>query len=136
VIVEALRTVDGIEQEPPPEAIPCALEASTVNIRVRWWSDPHIVEVVQTHGRVIAAVKKALGQAGIDLPFPTRVILFHDHTEATDGDRSRQREGWPAGDDPPAPRHLDVMQADDPERHPEPASDGSRPFWRRSVVRS
>ncbi|BAZ51280.1 MscS mechanosensitive ion channel [Nostoc sp. NIES-4103] len=33
----------------------------------------------------------------IDLPYPTRQILFHDQTEETDGDRSRQREGWPKG---------------------------------------
>ena len=34
---------------------------------------------------------------GFDLPFPTRRILFHDQTEDSDGDRGRQREGWPAG---------------------------------------
>jgi hypothetical protein len=27
---------------------------------------------------------------------PTRVILFHDQTEAADGNRAEQREGWPA----------------------------------------
>jgi small conductance mechanosensitive channel len=32
----------------------------------------------------------------VDLPFPTQVVLFHDQTEETDGDRTRQREGWPA----------------------------------------
>ncbi|CAA9301581.1 MAG: hypothetical protein AVDCRST_MAG11-870 [uncultured Gemmatimonadaceae bacterium] len=38
------------------------------------------------------------------MPFPTRQILFHDQTEDTDGDRRRQREGWPAGNgDAPAP---------------------------------
>ena len=31
------------------------------------------------------------------MPFPTQQILFHDQTEATDGDRAQQREGWPAG---------------------------------------
>ena len=41
---------------------------------------------------------------GIDLPFPTQQILFHDQTEESDGDRRTQREGWPAGDDPPAAR--------------------------------
>jgi hypothetical protein len=28
---------------------------------------------------------------------PTQQILFHDQTEETDGDRARQREGWPKG---------------------------------------
>jgi hypothetical protein len=37
----------------------------------------------------------------IDMPFPTQIILFHDQTEETDGDRTRQREGWPVGKNPP-----------------------------------
>jgi len=41
------------------------------------------------------------------LPYPTRQILFHDQTEETDGDRSKQREGWPAGNKKvPQPRSI------------------------------
>jgi hypothetical protein len=29
----------------------------------------------------------------MDLPYPKQVTLFHDQTEETDGDRSRQRAG-------------------------------------------
>jgi small conductance mechanosensitive channel len=47
--------------------------------------------------KVLAAIKNKLTANGIDLPFPTQQILFHDQTEETDGDRSNQREGWPAG---------------------------------------
>ncbi len=44
---------------------------------------------------------------GIDLPYPTRNILLHDQTEETDGDRSQQREGWPAGKRKvPKPRRI------------------------------
>lgn len=35
---------------------------------------------------------------GIAVPFPTQQLLLHDQSEATDGDRARQREGWPAGE--------------------------------------
>lgn len=42
-------------------------------------------------------MKTTLIAHGIDLPFPTQQILFHDQTEETDGDRSRQREGCPVG---------------------------------------
>jgi len=65
--------------------------------------------VVRVHGQVIVAIKTGLDTAGIDIPYPTRVVLLHDQTEATDGDRTRQREGWPAGDAPPAPRHLNQV---------------------------
>ena len=109
-IVNALKSLAGVEQDPIPEAIPWALDASTVNIRVYWWSAPDRAHIVHTRGRVIAAVKRALTEAGIDLPFPTRVVLWHDQTEETDGNRARQREGWPAGDNPPRPRHLNEVQ--------------------------
>ena len=56
-----------------------------------------------------------LAAAGIDLPFPTQVVLFHDQTEATDGDRRRQREGWPAGNSPPEPRPLNRIELMRPE---------------------
>ncbi len=96
-ILAALREVEGVEQDPAPEVIPWELDASTVNLKVRWWSASPRADVVQTRGRVVAAVKRALSEAGIDLPFPTRMVLFHDQTEAADGDRRRQRKGWPAG---------------------------------------
>jgi len=33
---------------------------------------------------------------GLQLQFPTTVTLIHDQTESVDGDRDRQREGWPS----------------------------------------
>jgi hypothetical protein len=57
---------------------------------------------------VLTAIKNKLTANGIDMPFPTQQILFHDQTEETDGDRSRQREGWPAGQGKiPNPRRLE-----------------------------
>jgi small conductance mechanosensitive channel len=115
VILKALREIETLHQNPAPEAVPWALDASSVNIRVRWWSDPDIADVVQARGRVIATVRKALGQAGIDLPFPTRVVLFHDQTEATDGDREKQREGWPASATTPRQLNRINHEADPPD---------------------
>ncbi|RZA30532.1 MAG: mechanosensitive ion channel family protein [Proteobacteria bacterium] len=97
IMVEAMQGVDGIQPVPTPEALPWELAGSAVNVRVRWWTEPRRADVVQVRGRVIATLKNRLSQAGIDLPFPTRVILLHDQTEETDGDRGHQREGWPAG---------------------------------------
>ncbi len=47
---------------------------------------------------------RSASAAGIDLPYTNTQVLFHDQTEKTDGDRSRQREGWPAGRNPPRDR--------------------------------
>ena len=61
---------------------------------------------------MLEAIKNKLSENGIDLPFPTRQILWHDQTEATDGDRKQQREGWPAGQgDAPTARAAGPLPA-------------------------
>ena len=70
-----------------------------------WINPPRRREAVDALDGAIEAVKRALGEAGLDLPYPTTQVLFHDQTEETDGDRARQREGWPAaGRAVPRPR--------------------------------
>jgi small conductance mechanosensitive channel len=106
VILDALDGLDGIAHDPRPEVIPWDLSGSSVNLRVRWWTESPRIKVVLARGRVIAAVRDALTKAQIDMPYPTQVMLFHDQTEESDGDRRRQREGWPAGDSPPRARAV------------------------------
>lgn len=106
IILDATQGVDGVVVEPAPDIQTVDLAASTVNLRIRWWTDDRQASVVDVRDRVISAIKKALDSAGIDMPFDTQVVLWHDQTEATDGDRTRQREGWPAGDNPPQARPI------------------------------
>lgn len=87
------------------EALPWELAASAVNIRVRWWTHSRQPDANHIGAAVVRAIKLALDEAHIDMPFETRVHLFHDQTEEHDGDRSAQREGWPAPDEgTPRPR--------------------------------
>lgn len=98
VILEAVRGIEGILEDPAPEVLVAELSASNVNLRVWWWTEPpQRIHVLHVHDKVLEAIKTALVNNGIDLPFPTQQVLFHDQTEDTDGDRSRQREGWPTG---------------------------------------
>lgn len=111
--VAAVADVEGVATDPPPEALPWALDDNSVTIRVRWWTDSKRTDVVHTQARVILALHQTAREQGIDLPFPTTVVLFHDQTEETDGDRRRQREGWPAGANPPKPRRIARRAVDD-----------------------
>ena len=108
VMREAIATVKDAISDPAPDVLVYEYGESTVNIRVRWWIvPPRRSDALDTRDQVLTAIKRALSAHGIDLPFPTRQILFHDQTEETDGDRSRQREGWPAGKgDVPEPRSI------------------------------
>jgi len=98
LILEAVRSVKDVLDDPPPSVFAIDLADFSVKIRIWWWTaPPRREQMFITKDQVITAIKKTLIENGIDLPYPTQQILFHDQTEETDGDRSRQREGWPAG---------------------------------------
>lgn len=96
VLVTAVSKVEGVQKRPPVEALPWELAASWVTIRVRWWTHSRQTDANHIGSDVIRAIKLALDEAHIDMPYETQVQLFHDQTEEGDGDRGRQREGWPA----------------------------------------
>ncbi len=108
VILEAIHETDGVLESPAADVLVVELAGSSVNIRARWWvAPPRRADVLNLQDRVLTNIKNKLTANGIDLPFPTQQILFHDQTEETDGDRARQREGWPAGkSEVPKPRGI------------------------------
>ncbi|MBD2346483.1 mechanosensitive ion channel family protein [Anabaena subtropica] len=108
LMLDAVHSIDEVLKDPAPDVLAMELAGSTVNIRVRWWiKPPRRADDLSSRDKVISAIKKTLVANGIDLPFPTQQILFHDQTEETDGNRSRQREGWPAGkSEVPKPRRV------------------------------
>jgi small-conductance mechanosensitive channel len=116
VVVQALRAAPGVLADPAPEALVTGLGTAGVDMVARFWiNPPRRREAVDALDGAIEAVKQALTEAGLDLPFPTTQVLFHDQTEETDGDRARQREGWPAaGRDVPRPRWQAMRDAAQP----------------------
>ncbi len=124
--VDAVASCEGVLRDPAPEAIPIAIADFSNNIRLRWWTASDRPSVIHTFGRVIEAVYRKLDEHGIDMPYPTHVTLFHDQTEEVDGDRSRQREGWPAGGDE-VPRSARVSEAILRSRDRAGAADGDAP---------
>lgn len=98
VMLDALHGLPDVEQEPAPDVLLIAYADAGVAIRLRWWiKPPRRSDALEIQDQVLEKVKAALTRHGIDLPYPTYQVLFHDQTEDTDGDRRRQREGWPAG---------------------------------------
>lgn len=98
LMLEAMRGLSGVEPEPAPDVLLVAYADNGVVLRVRWWiTPPRRADALALQDQVLEAIKASLSAHGIDLPYPTRQVLFHDQTERTDGDRRLQREGWPAG---------------------------------------
>lgn len=112
IILASLSELDGVLAEPAPDVLVFELADFSVKLRVRWWiHPPRRADLLDARDHVLTRIKARLLENGIDLPFPTTQILFHDQTEQTDGDRRRQREGWPAGEGSvPEPRHTSAGQ--------------------------
>ena len=68
IVVQTLRSVDGVAQDPPPEALISQLGVSTVDIEARFWADPRQHEARVLTDRAIKAVKVAFEDAGIEMP--------------------------------------------------------------------
>lgn len=110
IMLEVLKSIEDVLKDPAPDVLVVDLAGSSVNIRVRYWiAPPRQADVLHTQDIVLEKIKEALLAAGIDLPFPTQQILWHDQTEATDGNRAKQREGWPKGPNE-APQPLKIAE--------------------------
>ena len=129
VVVRALQGTAGVLPSPRPEALVTGLGSAGVDMVARFWIDPpRRRDAVDALDTAIEAVKIAITDAGLDLPFPTTQILFHDQTEETDGDRSRQREGWPAaGRKVPRPRWSVIAERAAGSEDQHATSNGTQP---------
>ncbi len=74
VIVAALTGVEGVSDEPLPEALATKLGPSTVDIRVWFWTDPRQHDALLSMSAAIVAVKAALDAARIELPADILVL--------------------------------------------------------------
>ncbi|HEC59791.1 MAG TPA: mechanosensitive ion channel family protein [Methylophaga sp.] len=63
---------------------------SSINFEVTWWTGSTPLEVRISRDEVIAAVKRALDDAGIEIPFPYRTLTF---------DQSLKIDAQPSGQD-------------------------------------
>lgn len=109
LMIEAMQEVEGVLADPQPEALLVELADFAIVVRARWWTAADRASVINIHDSVLFAIAQKLVSNGIDLPFPTQMVLFHDQTEETDGDRARQREGWPVPREGSAPRPQRIV---------------------------
>ncbi|MCB0167124.1 MAG: mechanosensitive ion channel [Anaerolineae bacterium] len=81
IILDALHHTDGVLSNPAPDVLTVALDASSVNLRARWWTKPQKADVLAVQDRVITTIKQKLDENNINIPFPIRTVFFHDETK-------------------------------------------------------
>ncbi len=77
VIRDAVRSCDTVRTERHPiQVFASEFADSSVNFEVTWWTGSRPVEERKSRDQVVSAIKSALDQAGIEIPFPHRTLMF------------------------------------------------------------
>ena len=71
-VISNTRTVQVFAQE---------FADSSINFEVTWWTKSKPVDIRTSRDEVIAAIKRALDDAGIEIPFPYRTLTFPEPLE-------------------------------------------------------
>lgn len=79
VIEEAVRKVDSVRNDVKDvQVFAKAFGASSIDFEVTWWTGSRPVDIRASRDQVVAAVKAALDEAGIEIPFPYTTLTFKE----------------------------------------------------------
>ena len=89
VIRKAVASCDTISQNRPIQIFAHEFADSSINFEVTWWAGSTPEELRKSRDEVIAAVKRGLDKAQIEIPFPYRTLTFKEPLHATLDDANR-----------------------------------------------
>jgi small conductance mechanosensitive channel len=78
VVLEALAGVDGVEAEPEPVAWVREFGDSSIDLDAMFWHRSDIATLYRVRSAAAVAVKAGFDRAGIEIPFPQRVLHWGD----------------------------------------------------------
>lgn len=78
VITKAVEACTSVSDRKHVQVFAHAFGASSIDFEVTWWTGSTPVEVRRSRDEVVAAVKRALDDAGIEIPFPYRTLTFKE----------------------------------------------------------
>ncbi len=78
VIKKTVEGLDTVNNSKDVEIFAQEFGASSINFEVTWWTGSSPLEIRKSRDEVVAAVKRALDDAGIEIPFPYRTLTFKE----------------------------------------------------------
>ena len=77
-LLDAALSSDRVFDEPAPDVLMTEFGDNSLNFEVRFWHDPTVVDERRAVDEVARAVDKAFAAAGIEIPFPQRILGWAD----------------------------------------------------------
>ncbi|NNE51883.1 MAG: mechanosensitive ion channel family protein [Sulfitobacter sp.] len=77
VITKAVKNVDAVRDDVRDvEIFAQEFGDSSINFEVTWWTGSKPIDIRSSRDKVVAAIKRALDEADIEIPFPYRTMTF------------------------------------------------------------
>lgn len=92
ILLDVLKNAEGVLDTPEPDVNVVELADSSVNLKLLYWTDSQQTSTRKTADRVVSATKAALDKAGIEIPFPQRVITMHNDRLQIEDHRQKSGE--------------------------------------------
>jgi len=112
--MRTLRSMQGVMDEPAPEAIVLDLGESWVSLRFRGWVDQETAEYLRVRSEAVRLVKLELENAGISLPSPEYLVRLQGEGRLPGPPTDRPPEARPPS--PASRRQGDVSRDDTVDR--------------------
>ena len=94
VILKAVQAAAGVNTEKRIDVFAREFNSSSIDFTVRWWAGSKPLDMHQTRDTVIRSIKRALDDAGIEIPFP---YVTHTFKEALRVERDGPSSGRETG---------------------------------------
>lgn len=91
VIASAVGRCQTASKDNPIQVFAQEFAESSINFEVTWWTGSTPLDVRKSKDEVVSAVKRALDDAGIEIPFPYRTLTFKQPLETVAVERNGHR---------------------------------------------
>ncbi len=78
LLEKTVSSCTSVHDDQPVEILANAYGSSSIDIEISWWTESTPLDVRHSRSEVIVATKRALDDAGIEIPFPYRTLTFKD----------------------------------------------------------
>lgn len=82
VALEAVRATEGVAEDPPPDVLIDELAASTVNLRIRFYTSSQRADYLHVGSRCMRRVKDAFHREHISMPTDIQTVIIQNLPEA------------------------------------------------------
>ena len=89
VILDAVKSAEFVDTDERIDVFAREFNSSSIDFTVRWWAGSQPLDMHQSRDTVVRAIKRALDDAGIEIPFPYMTHTFKEPLALT---RDREDE--------------------------------------------